>query len=64
MLFVFPSKEIEKEDAKICELYLASDIDMSLDEFIEIHGTEEYKRFYKEMSNQKIDMTADDLVMA
>lgn len=64
MLFVFPSVKIEKEDAKICEMFLSSDNDMSLDEFVEKYGSEEYKKFYKETNDIEIDMTDKELVMA
>ena len=64
MLFEFPSKKIEEEDAKISELFLASDEDITLDEFVEKYGSDEYKQYYKEVNNIEIDMTEKGLVMA
>ena len=45
MRSIFPTKELEKEDKRLAEIWFGSG--MELDDVIENNASEEYKKFYK-----------------
>ena len=53
MTHTYPNEKIEEENSRLMELFLDSDDDLSLEEFIERNASAEFKRYLKESEERK-----------
>lgn len=53
MRVTYPSKSIEEENKRLCDIICNSDDDISIEEIIEKHASDEYKKYIKERKKER-----------
>ena len=63
MKAVFPNKELENENDVLVEKYLSSQEEISLQDFVDKHASEKYKKYLAAATERKRRLYAKGIVV-
>jgi len=59
----FPTKELEEENERLVEQYLATDEDIDVDDFIEQHASPAFKKYLKDKKKEEDELFKKGIII-